>query len=52
MQMLIRFPLQITESERAPEKPESWENILGKFLIVVAVILFLIYFFFPLMDGQ
>lgn len=49
---MIRLPLEITESERAPERPESWSNVIGKGLIVVSIMLWLVYFFFPLMDGQ
>jgi hypothetical protein len=49
---VIRFPLEITQSERAPQKRESWPNVIGKGLVILAVILFLVYFFFPSLDSQ
>ncbi len=47
---MIRLPSEITEAERV--KPEPWANVIGKGLIVVSIVLWLVYFFFPLMDGQ
>lgn len=31
---------------------ESWPNVIGKGLIVVSLILFLVYVFFPMLDKQ
>lgn len=45
---MIRLPLIITESEKP--KIESWTAVIGKGLIVIAVILFLTYILLPLME--
>lgn len=34
------------------QRIESWPNVIGKGLIVLSVILFLVYVFFPMLDTQ
>ncbi len=50
--MLIRFPLEITQSERVPRKPEPWSEVIGKGLVVLAILALLVFVVFPLMEQQ
>ena len=51
---LIRLPLAVTQSERVrvPQKrrPESWSNVIGGGLIIIAIFLFLVFILAPLLE--
>lgn len=47
---MIRLPLIITEAEKPPTK--GWSAVIGKGLVCLAVLLFLVYVLAPLLEQQ